>query len=384
MTPRYAVICASHGGNSGMFSVDRAAEHFFTSRGASFDRIVTQDDGRGNFNDYKLVRDFRQLDEYTHIVYWGDFLTSPSYGTRSFPWRERKYGTDLKTEEIINLWRTLFVPTREQKRGRMTVSVSTNFQNDFDDPENKYSHFIRDTLARFEESYDYIYPRDDFSTKNLSRHLSYQGIRKVTTGLDAAFLQPRSAPIQNVKGDSYFFSYLFGRSKLEGTEALVESVEKDTGCTGNLLSRWFSLPSGSWEQKFGQLQEQLRRSHFVVTDTYHVAVNAMQLGVPVIGIGRTAQRQEGTVGDFKKRELFTMFGLEEAYIEVQDPNLETSLESLSQRIATILGSWRVQNAPRTVNNKESTLGYRLLDARRWQYSRTLEHTLGLPAPKPTN
>lgn len=46
---------------------------------------------------------------------------------------------------------------------------------------------------------------------------------------------------------------------------------------------------------------------------------------PVIGLGKSAARQTGTLGDFKKRTLFEMIAMEHSYFE-QDSTAETETE----------------------------------------------------------
>jgi len=59
------------------------------------------------------------------------------------------------------------------------------------------------------------------------------------------------------------------------------------------------------------MRAELRASRIVVTDVYHVAVNALTLGTPVLLLARDATEQHGTLGEYKKRTLLAMFGLED-------------------------------------------------------------------------
>lgn len=67
--------------------------------------------------------------------------------------------------------------------------------------------------------------------------------------------------------------------------------------------------------------ETIASSKFVVTDTYHCAVNALTMGKVVFGLGLNQAEQSSTVGEPKKRILFRMLDSADHYIEFNDRNL---------------------------------------------------------------
>lgn len=358
---RYAVICAAHTGNSGMYSVDEAARHFFGQRDADYTLFVAQKDKRGNFDSYEFLTDLKHLDSYTHIVYWGDFLNNPAYGYQDFARRSKKWGLAKTHAEAVVQWKRVFSP-RSAIPGVKIYSVGSNFQHNFAEVTPKATHLLK----RLERSFEKLYLRDTFSFQNLTRHVSFPNIEKVALGMDCAFLQ--EPPImKNDEDISGTFAYYFRRSKLKDTSRLIRILEETTGLQGVELKSWIPLPTGRWEDSFNALKGEINRSSFVLTDTYHVCVNAMHSRRPVVGVGRQRGQQVGTLGDFKKRVLFEMFDLGRFYYELDAEERDSdAFESIVETVHQALGEQRRGANP-----------LHLVEARTREFSRKLERDLGL-------
>lgn len=312
MAPRYAIICAAHEGNAGMYSVDRAAKDFFTSRGADHTLFVAQQ-AEGRMQDYTLLSEWGQLQDYTHVVYWGDFLNNPFYGYRSFPNRSMRWGLAESKQAAITQWKSLFVPENPGP-GKKLYSVGQNFQQYFGNKEVEFGPIF----DRLEDYFEALMVRDTFSFQNLSRTIEFSDITKVLQGLDCAFLQDpaQQEAEQKDPGEEGTFVYYFRRSKLDDPRRLVTEIENATGHRGVELKSWIPLKRGSWDEEFEELKKLIGSAQFVVSDTYHVCVNAMHSRVPVVGVGRQSTEQIGTIGDFKKKVLFGMFDLGHLYHEI--------------------------------------------------------------------
>lgn len=358
---RYAVICAAHTGNAGMYSVDAAAKHFFDAHGADYDLYVAQKDRKGNFSDYGLVSHLHDLDSYTHIVYWGDFLNNPAYGYQDYARRSQKWGLAASHAEGVAQWKRVFSPRRPIP-GVKIYSVGSNFQHNFNEVTPKAAHLLK----RIERVFDGVYLRDSFSYQNLSRHFRFENMSRVHLGMDCAFLQKPRLDVDPAEHNGTF-SYYFKRSKLKNTARLVRVLEESTGLRGVELKDWIPLPRGEWHERFSALKSQIDQSSCVITDTYHVGVNAMQSRRPLVGLGRAQREQEGTLGDFKKKVLFRMFDLERFYYEIDDDGSEAdALEAIVDKVHATLDEFRAGKAP-----------YALLDARTREFQRNLERELSL-------
>jgi hypothetical protein len=360
---RYAVICAPHLGNSGMFSVDLAAKNFFTSRNADFSLFIPQFSRLKNseFSDYLSLASASDLDGYTHVVYWGDFLNNPVYGRANYSKRAVKWGINIDEAEAFQEWQALFAPT-DPFPGVKYVSAGCNFQHDFCTRKTRFKH----VFEAIGSSFSHIYPRDPVGVQSLSTMLGYKNMLKVRQGIDCAFLQAK--PRDNIV-NSNFFAYFFGRSKLGDVSSLIQQVETKTGLRGVELKNWLRLGAkgtGSWQKNFDSMKDEIGMSQFVLTDAYHLCINSIHSSRPVVCIGRIASEQRGTLGDFKKKILFQMFDLDPFYLEIsKDQGVEGENINLAERIMNALMKFRVLNDP-----------YYLVKARIREFSSLLDSTLG--------
>lgn len=314
-----AVILAAGRRNSGMYSVDSAAAAYFAASGLEYRLFVAQrhpaDHGSAAGQTIHLLQSPEELDDYPQIVYWGDFLNNPAYGNGDFCNRDLRYGHSETRAQAIERWARLFTLKGDHKPRRV-VSVGNNFQHDFSVKAGTYAPALR----RLEERFTAILPRDRHSFQNLSRSFSYEGMAKVMPGMDCAFLLP---PLHQAK--RAHFCYFFGRSGFADPTGLVRMTEAKTGLCGVNLAHWLSLDDRRSEAQFQDFRREIAAAQFVLTDTYHLCINSFTLRTPVIGLGKRAARQTGTLGDFKKRTLFDMIAMEDSYVE-QDAAAETEPE----------------------------------------------------------
>lgn len=308
---RVAVVCAAHSGNSGMHSVDLSAVRFFRECGRDFTLFTAQPtphaettfDGVG----VELLTDPAVFDDYTHVVYWGDFLNNPDYGKGAFSYRHRQIGMIASHGHGYPFWRRLFT-LRDRAPGTARVyAIGGNFQHPFDN--ERMEEDLRVMAGRFTA----FYPRDPFSTRNLCRFMPFEALTRVHQGMDTAFLlRPPDEPPP--LGDH--FCWFFGRSDLSGVEMLVEAVADATGLRAHHLSGWLDLPAEDADAAFQQQREAIGAARFVLTDTYHLLINSITMGTPIIPLARPSPQQEGTLGDFKKLTLLEMLGLSHRLVVV--------------------------------------------------------------------
>jgi hypothetical protein len=240
---------------------------------------------------------------YSHVVFWGDFVNSPIYAD-PFAKVDVELGHSETRAAARDRWLQIYTRPKSLTGGRV-LSVGTNFQVDPapDDPLGKVVY--RNVGANF----DLILPRDKYSTHNIRSRLPAQSPVRVVQGLDCAFLL---APPTRPEARPYF-AYYFGRSKFAEPWRLVGEVSQRTGIQGRPIDGWLSVNAHNAHHVFERCRATLAGAAFVISDTYHVCVNAMAAGVPVFGIGRDHTVQHGTLGDFKKRTLFAMFNLQDSY-----------------------------------------------------------------------
>jgi len=328
-----------------MYSVDLAAKQFFSQLGVDFTIFVAQakkkfisrilpgyDVYRLRFGElsHSLLRSIDELKEYSHIVYWGDFLNNPRYGQTDFAPRDVACGLSKSEAEAGLRWSRLFALSDGAPSGRI-VSVGGNFQHSFDATETE-------TLRSFLSRADCVLPRDPYSLKNILPLAP--STMNLAGGMDCAFLLSHSNKSVN---EGKYFCYEFGRSSLPDTEALVRSVEMKTGLNGIALPDWLNLKRKSADTLFWRQKAVVSSAQFILTDIYHLSINALNSGVPVYCLGEPSAEQTGTLGDFKKKVLFGMLSLGDHYHEI-DRNHEAPyaqlLEAIKDRPGRASAEWR--------------------------------------------
>jgi len=349
MKPRVAVICASNPGNAGMYSVDMAAVDFMVRHNINFKLFSSHAPARfGRYRflhlgldighrsnerfgalSFRRLENISQLNKYSHVLYWGDFTPNPVYGYGDFHEVDKRYDVGSTRRESIDKWARLY-NLSEGRINSKVIAVGNNFQHDY----LKDFHIYEEFLENLESNFDLVMPRDPFSVQNLQSFLGVNGKQKVRDGLDPAFLL--SDKFKNIeKASSNTFCYFFGRSELSDALKYAADLEREIGLKGVCFSKWLSLNSKTADSVFMNYLFEIKKSRFLITDLYHLAINGIRMGIPVFCLGNPAQGQEGTIGDFKKKVLFKMLGLQNYYIEVE-PNNSSELGRVIQFIEKAL------------------------------------------------
>ncbi|NIC41997.1 polysaccharide pyruvyl transferase family protein [Aquabacterium sp. A08] len=127
------------------------------------------------------------------------------------------------------------------------------------------------------------------------------------------------------------------------------------------ISNWLKTNRFHPDHTYKAALKTLRSAEFVITDTYHLAINAINLGIPTIGIGLYQTEQVNTCADFKKKVLFEDLGIANFYIETQTSDIKESLD-------------------RILSNSKSVKNYNLATAENKKeiYAKQLTDTLTLP------
>ncbi|EIZ80365.1 hypothetical protein WSK_0923 [Novosphingobium sp. Rr 2-17] len=81
-----------------------------------------------------------------------------------------------------------------------------------------------------------------------------------------------------------------------------------------LLVRAFGLEPSVLQPSPGSLLSQLSGCEAILTDTYHLAINAWRMGIPAICVGTGAGRALNSLSDKKKELLYKMYGADEFYV----------------------------------------------------------------------
>jgi hypothetical protein len=309
---RVAVVCAYNPRNSGMYSVDLAARHFFASLGAEHELCVTQNRTKVASLRYRLVRSVDDLRGFDAVVYWGDFLNNPMWGAGDYAEREVKRHRASGPIEGFERWRQLYlhtgaglpVSTRIYSFGGCFMGMEPTLED----------ASVRASMGEFLQRASAVVVRDPLSFEALSRLDG--GSSKVSLGFDcASLLMPARGP---AAWRGRYFAHSFSRSLgVEAARALVEAVERETGLRGIavdwLFARW---PKRVVHAKFALNLALMRHARFCLTDTYHFAVNSMSQGSLPLCVVRDEPAVSSTLNELKKVALFRMVGLDAALLRV--------------------------------------------------------------------
>lgn len=311
---KIAVICAYNPRNCGMYSVDLAASQYLKKLGKNFTMFTSQYKRRlqgrswGKLK-FERLRSASQLKDYQTVLYWGDFVNNPAYGRGDYSWRDVHYGLSADSESAFKKWKELFLLDGVEKPPRV-FSISNNFQT-LDDYASADNGEEVDSIRRLmKANFDGFYPRDSLSSDRLREFFAPQEV-SVSTAVDAAFLldpeelYPDLISIQETPS----FAYFFARSGMTDVSSALRKVKEATGCRPMKIDNWLSMGRIRADATYHKALKTMKASSFVVSDTYHVLVNALNLGKKVIGVGAVSNRQEGTCGCYKKKVLLEEFGL---------------------------------------------------------------------------
>ena len=323
---KIGLLCAYNPANSGMTSVDLAAEQLMKRWQLPYQlinihRMRKRDLMRG-FHITRSIDDFR---DYSHILYWGDFQNNPMYGYSDFCMREVGWGYSPDTQTAEKLWRELFLNLPEQLDGTVkTASVGNCFIgcSSFKDDE-----ITQPAFESFCHNTDLILPREDYSMAELKNLGGTTNLPNCQNGLDSAFLyKPKLA---NVKSKQPYFAYCFQRSKVSFTDTQRTEIEQAIGLTAH-YAPW-TEPSIFRAHGLEKTMNIISGANLVITDIYHVCVNAINIGKPVVCVMRCTESMDSTLSDRKKLALFeTIKGTSWLLKLGEDEELSDHIDTLAQ------------------------------------------------------
>lgn len=320
------VICAHNPGrrNLGMYSVDLSAASYFSGRGIPYRLLTYSGYRRVGSLKYECINNPDAYLNYQEIVFWGDFQQNPIWGIRNHAPRIAK-DRRISLEEGVREWKRRFLLSDiPMAAGQKFYSIGTCFLGARATLEQvgleaaEYMHM----LSRFSA----IAPRDDVSYLELSN----LGLTNLLQGFDCASLldHPR------INAQPYGrFAYAFGRTIAPGTgkqiaEKIAQSLALEAVPVAWLLGKYhLKNLSCSYERTV----ETLGAVDFLVTDIYHLAINALNAGCLVYCIGRDKKSFADTCDDYKKVVMTEMLDYRENYLALTEATTDPVL-SVSQSI----------------------------------------------------
>ncbi len=350
---RIAVISAFNPYNYGMYSVDLAAHEFFTELRIPFTSMVTQQRTRTGRLRFEVVRDPARLAEFEAVVYWGDFLNNPMFGAGDYVQREAKRHHVSDPEQAWENWCAFYLNLKRRHPKLRVFAIGGCFLG-ADGPAlartgNQFQKFIH--------SAELVTPREDRSLEIVREIVP---AKSVQPGMDCAWLL-RFAP--RVAVDSSYFVYFMGRTLRHESQTFIKELARQQGLRAVGID-WMNVrqPRFIAHWNFERMHRLIAGARFVVTDTYHLTVNALNRGVRTVCLydGQQAE-SDGTCGDAKKRAMLEQAGMTSMLVDVR--GAKSLADSIGERLESVQPQAETEAFEKIVRRRES---YRALLKARFQ------------------
>ena len=347
MLKKIAVITAmAPGFNTGMMTVDLAVESLINRYfedvhiqlfNAERAYIIPFNDKK-RF-DYKLLNNINDLKDYDAILVWGDFLTSHRYHQQDIQNRLKKLG-DAYDESMLDRIASIFLfnqASDDLLKKTLCIGGSIYINNTFDDLNEVYISSIQ----RLYSGANLVLKRDPISACFAQRYSQRQDS---LLGVDCAFFFDGSNfGVSKVKqvDKSLCIGYSFGRTvaKNEELSLIIENIlsRLEIKFSSKLLNiNWLKQNQKQPLQDVINKINNIKKCDLIITDTYHLCVNAWREGVPALCIGEGSSLTHGTLSDKKKEILYTMFNIRYFYVFTEFLNNERGLRDIEEKVRYIL------------------------------------------------
>lgn len=362
---RIALLCARPPErNTGMVTVDLAGLSFLRRR---FHSSTITPYVWGVLNPYKpdelpfVYHDLlSEADDFIGAdlrIVWGDFSHAAAHwlpDPKAWP-GETVDVSPAKVAEIAFLQRAELSTIR-----RTIVFGATIITNEAKD----YRDRIYDSASRrFFTEAGAVFFRDALSAAKIAADRGAQQ----TLGIDCAFTLrdedleqlPRFVKAPSKSGIGVFFGRSPDKPRLLSFARQLGNKlgEKPTWLHWFWSSRRVRIPArvhgfsiANSEFYPGELLSALSACRFVVTDTYHLCINAWRMGIPAICVGMGASTSSDSLADKKKEILYEMYDAREFYVFGE--NLKThsgKQHEITRAAAALRDPWLIA---KIINNIE--------------------------------
>ena len=315
-------------GNMGMYTVDRAIIELFGEKNHNVSIFCAHPPFKMGYYKFKKVGiniglkkewsegkvtkksygNPQQLNEFERIVFWGDFTLNPEYCVNDFADYDVRFGISADRGEAIKRWRNIF--STRNFSGPEIITFGQNFLHETLSYGNEFFGDVKYMLS----GTSLALPRDSKSTENIKS----LGVENCTViqACDPAMLKILKHEPRREKD---FFVYYFSRSILKNADELISSVSKKLNLEARELKNW-NRANEDYEDRWKNLSDLIKESRFLITDTYHCAVNAISLHKIPLVISNPSASQSGTLGDFKKKVLLEDCRLSDYHFESDEAN----------------------------------------------------------------
>jgi hypothetical protein len=366
---RVAVITAPNIGyrNTGMLTVDLAFESLRRRMGPGIDptwytlhtpeTVPLRECARGTdlpFRFRSLIEHVDELRDHDVVVFWGDFLHTRHYLAQDATNRLLDFGfAEDRDAARALLNRTLLLSEQPDDLLPRTLSyggtILHNTQSDYEDKE--FGPLFSRLMTRSHR----VWMRDPVSAARIAQ---LRGDRtNEYFGSDAALLSrpgdldhlPTTAWSEDLPDGGAIGVFLGARTKIPAwLPDFCRGLADRFGAPLEWLP-WFDrdippsvahIPTRPGDHTIGDLVNVLPRYRLVITDTYHLCVNAWGAGTPVVCVGApepvpTTQDDYLTLSDVKKHVFHMSYDAADFYLSTL-PDTPASLTHRTDRLAHLV------------------------------------------------
>lgn len=376
MKKKLAILCAYPATrNMGMITVDLAAhailerhvkdvDYTFYTYG---DLEALKTENLGMPIKYRHVIDDKE--EFLNsdaFLFWGDFIHARSY---QIDLQFRK-SPQKDIDDLLSL--SFLRDVEENKLKNAVIYGGTIITNEAEDEADEIYGTMFERL--FENCGSVLF-RDALSAAKVSRTRDGEA----TLGCDCALLLQdedldkidgtQLQPTEKRKGIGFFL----GRSpsKIQSclfARYLSKKMGKDVRWLNwlpvskkmQLVAKLFGFKVFDKPPAPGDILTELSSYEFIISDTYHLCINAWRLGIPAICIGEGAGHLKTTLNDKKKEILFEMYGGRQFYIFTEHLKTLTGFPHVANRVIDVLNNETLITQFQEVLNQNASMSEKRL------------------------
>ncbi len=258
------------------------------------------------------------------FLFWGDFFHSRSYYRNDIgAWDGMD--AEAQAEAFAAQSRIFFLSDLPEaqlaKAGVFGTTLITNSTRDMIDAQYKTA------FDRFFSNVQLALFRDAISASRLQPLRQNQP----TLGCDCAFLL-EDADLDKIDGFTRAATregiglFLRRTPKYDRSLRFARALGRELGESVKWLPWFWSRRRLALQGQFrgidvetaqpsaGEILSQMSGFRFIVTDTYHLCINAWRMGIPAVCIGSALGHQSNSLSDKKKEILYTMYRAQEFYL----------------------------------------------------------------------
>ncbi len=319
--------------NTGMLTVEYAFKSIQNEKNWIVNRYCLERDFSfehqylGEINATK-IENSDLLEEYDRIIYWGDFLHWRGYLHKDLYLRHQKLNSEESFDKTIERYYDIFFLEKKKKLLKKSIAFGGTIYplSTSDLKDERYRNNLQNLLTNARS----VKFRDVYSSE-LARGIINS--EKSFMGVDPAFLLDTKS-INTHQHKNKYLVFSFGRSgHNEFLAKIAIMISKKLGLDAYDL-QWFALQNG--QNPLIKKLEVLKGASLVITDIYHMSINAFREGKLTYMFGNGASYAMSSLSDKKKEILFKQYLVEPQYLYTElvknEKYLNSVIDSIAQRL----------------------------------------------------